>query len=53
MGHICREVEVSFAVVNEYGISSFSDPVRFFISGGEFGLFFSSTVKALQVEPLN
>ena len=34
--HICREVEVSFAVVNKFGSTNFSEVTRLNISGGKF-----------------
>ena len=33
--HICREVEVSFSVVNQFGSTNFSEAIRLNISGGK------------------
>ena len=32
--YACQEVQVSFAVTNEYGLSQFSDPVHIMVHGG-------------------
>ena len=32
--YACQEVQVSFAVTNEYGLSQFSDPVQIMVHGG-------------------
>lgn len=32
--YACQEVQVSFAVTNEYGPSRFSDPVYIMVHGG-------------------
>ncbi len=45
-GHICREVELSMAVVNLGGISQFSESVRIFIEGGNL-LYCKFTYKSL------